>query len=91
MGQNRHNHFDMSYLQAVMCPCHFCRVRVTSPSSQRESESSKNFRVDSETSHDFIESERVTTTVESLRGICLQAQVNVESNEISHFSMTFLF
>jgi len=60
-----------------MWPSHFCRVRVTSPSSQRHQ---KNFRV-------IVESwlGRVTRTVESLRVIGLQARINVESHEISHF------
>jgi len=34
---------------------------------------------------------RVTRTVESLRVIGLQARVNVESNEISHFFYDFLY
>jgi len=34
---------------------------------------------------------RVTKTVESLRVIGLQARVNVESDEISHFSYYILY
>jgi len=49
-----------------------------------ESESSKIF---SSQSHDLVESgqSRMTKTVESLRVIGLQARVNFESYEISHF------
>ena len=67
-------------------PSHFCRVRVTSPSSQLTF-----LRVESEASHDLVESSqrRVTRTVESFRVIGVQARVNVESNEILHLSMAF--
>jgi len=52
----------------------------------------KFFQVQSEASHDLAESSqnRITRTVESLQVIGLQARVNGESNEISHFSYLFL-
>jgi len=45
------------------------------------------------TSDDKVETSqsRVAMTVESLRVIGLQARVSVESNEISHFSITLLW
>jgi len=51
----------------------------------------KFFQVESASSHDLVEScqSRVTRTVESHRVIALQAQFNVESNEISHFFYDF--
>jgi len=69
-----------------MCLSHFCRVRVTSPSSQSRVRVIQKF-FESSQSHDLVESSqsRVTKTVESLRVIGLQARVNVESHEISHF------
>jgi len=47
--------------------------------------------VESETSHDLVQScqRRVTITVVSLRIIGFQAQVNLESIEIYHFPMSF--
>ena len=84
MRKDRHN------LMAFpgMCPSHFCWVRVTSPSSQSHPQS---LRVESESSHDLAEpsQSRVTRTIESTRVFGLQTQVNVESNEISYFSVTF--
>jgi len=71
---------------AVMCPSHFCRVRVESesqaPRVRVESESSKIF---SSRVRVMTWSSRVTRTVESLRVIGLQAGVNVESQEASRF------
>ena len=65
-----------------MCPSRFCRVRVTSPSSQSR------VRV---TTWSSQSQSRVTKTVESLRVIGLQAQVNFESHEISHFFYCILY
>ena len=67
----------------VMCPSHFCRVRVTSPSSQSHPNF---FRV-----RVMTWSSRITRTVESLRIIGLQARVNVESHEISRFFYNIFF
>jgi len=74
--------------------CQWCArvIFVKSESSQShkpfESESSQNhlkiFRVVSESSHDLVESERVTKTVRSLRVIGLQARVNVQSHKIKN-------
>jgi len=56
-----------------------------------EAESSQShlkfFRIESESSHDLVESSqsRVTRIVEWLQVIGLQAGVNVESHDISHF------
>ena len=49
------------------------------------------FRVESESSHDLVESSqsRVTRTIESLRVIGVQNRVSVQSHEISHFSGHF--
>jgi len=69
-------------------PVHSTDVSESFLSSQShkalESESSKIF---SSQSHDLVVSSqnRVTTTVESLRVIGVQARVNVESHEISRF------
>jgi len=75
-GSKTHSSLRQSNLQlqnAVMCPSHFCRVRVTSPSSQSHLNF---FRVESE-------SRLGRVRVESLLVIGLQARVNVESHEIS--------
>ena len=79
-------------LYAVMSTSHVCRVtsRVTIPSSQ----SHRNFfRVESESSHDLVESSqsRVTKSVESFRVTSLPTRVNVESNEIKHCHYYFFF
>jgi len=74
---------------AVMCPSQFCRIRVTSPSSQSHP---KFFRVVSGSSHGLVESSpgQVTRTVQSLQASGLQTRVNVESYEFSHFSCIFV-
>ena len=60
-----------------MCPSHFSRVRLTSPSSQSRVRVIEKFFES--------QSESWLGRVESLRVIGLQARVNVESHEISHF------
>ena len=73
-----------------MCPSHFCRVRITSPSSQVRViqnfvESSQSRVIDLfESSHS-----QVTRMVESLRIIGLQARVNVESYKFQTFPIYF--
>ena len=67
-----------------MCSSHFCRVRVTCPSSQSRVRVIKIFFY---SIHGLVESSqsRVKRTVESVRVIGLQARVNVESHEVLHF------
>jgi len=77
-----------------MCPSHFCQGRVESESQvlrvRIESESFKNLlnRVKVRV---MAWSSRVTITVTSLRVIGLQARVNVEPQEISHFFLRHFF
>ena len=62
-----------------------------------ESESSQShlnfFRVESESSHDLVESSQswVTKSVESFRVTSLPTRVNVESNEIKHCHYYYFF
>ena len=55
------------------------------------SESSKNFRVEPELSHDLVNSSqsRITKPSESLRVIGLQPRVNFESDKIKLFTYIF--
>jgi len=76
------------HFKSVVCPSHLCRVRVTALLVRVESVTVKKFlsRVMTWSSRVESSQRRVTRTGESLRVINLQARVNVESNEISHFT-----
>jgi len=65
---------------AVMCPSHFCRVRVTSPSSQSYI---KFFRVELDSSHDLVESSHFQSLV------CKQESISSHM-KFHIFSMTFV-
>jgi len=71
-------------IPSVMCPSHFCRVRVTSPSSQSSEILSSQSRVMTWSSQS-----RVTRMIESLRVIGLQARVYVESYKFQTFPIYF--
>jgi len=77
----------------VKCPYDFCRVRVTRPSSKSRVRVISNcFESSPSQIHDLVESSqsRATKTVESLQVIGLEARVNDETHEISHFLFLFL-